>query len=161
MNAKSSPVLTFALRIWLGLIFSYAGFIKVMEPVENFRGMLAEYQVFPHAMLQPVAVMVPWLELLSGIFMLLGLALPLASLMMCFLCTGFLIVLGASNMILDGANHDCGCFGHSGPFQMKVWQVFIMDAVNLLIAGKIFLQRKTIWSLDGFLSGGKTGRGRD
>ena len=151
MKWKPSPFLTFLFRIWIGLVFAYAGYLKLMEPVENFRGMLAEYQVLPYASLHIVAAVVPWMEFLSGIFMILGLAVPLASFVMAFLCLGFLIVIGSSNVLFDSASKECGCFGQSGPIHLTVWQTFILDLINLAVAGKIFLEKKTILSLDGLL----------
>ncbi len=152
MNRESNPHIMFFLRIWIGLIFAYAGFSKLMEPIENFRGMLAEYQVIPYSFLTIVSLTVPWMEFLFGIFMLLGFILPLTSAALAFLCLCFLLVIGSSSMLLDNAGSNCGCFGQNGPIHLAVWQVFIMDFINLIIAGKIFLQKKALWSLDGLLA---------
>lgn len=123
-----------------------------MEPIENFRGNLAEYEVIPYALLPLVALTVPWAEFLSGVFMILGLALPLTALVQGFMCFSFLVVLGSSHVLLDSINKECGCFGLNSPIRLTVWQVFIMDFINLAIAVKLFGEKKTILSLDGFLA---------
>ncbi len=151
MKLQSNPHLVFFLRIWIGLIFAFAGYSKLMEPVENFRGMLAEYQVLPYGSLSIVASIVPWLEFISGVFMILGFAIPLAAAAMIFLNLGFLIVVGSSSLILNAANSTCGCFGQNSPIHLTLWQVFLLDFIDLIIAGKLFLGKKTIWSLDNLL----------
>jgi uncharacterized membrane protein YphA (DoxX/SURF4 family) len=155
MKVKSSPHLLFFLRIWVGLIFAFAGYSKLMEPVENFRGMLAEYGVIPYALLPVIAASVPWLEFIFGIFMILGFAVPFTSLGLAFFCLCFLVVIGSSDVLLNSASSQCGCFGINGPVHLTVWQVFIMDFINLIIAGLIFLEKKTIWSLDSLLASSK------
>lgn len=152
MKGKSNPYLIVLLRVWIGLIFAFAGYSKLMEPVENFRGMLAEYGVIPYSMIPLVAATTPWLEFVFGIFMILGFAIPLTSAVLAFFCLCFMLVIGSSNILLDNAGSQCGCFGQNGPVHLTVWQVFIMDFINLIIAGKIFLDKKSIWSLDCLLA---------
>lgn len=123
-----------------------------MEPVANFRGSLAEYQVIPYAWLTFISLTVPWIEFISGVFMILGLALPLTALVQAGMCFCFLTVIGSSQMILESAGKECGCFGLTSPIRLTVWQVFIMDIINFAIAIKLMMDRKTILSLDGFLS---------
>lgn len=151
-SSKSAPVLNLLFRVWIGFIFAYAGYGKLMEPVANFRGSLAEYQVIPYAWLTFISLTVPWVEFISGVFMILGLALPLTALVQAGMCFCFLTVIGSSQMILESAGKECGCFGLTSPIRLTVWQVFIMDIINFAIAIKLMMDKKTILSLDGFLS---------
>ena len=154
VSLKNGSVFNLFFRIWIGLIFAYAGYSKLMEPIENFRGSLAEYQVIPYAWLTFVSLTVPWVEFISGIFMILGLALPMTALVQAGMCLCFLTVMGSSHILLDSINKECGCFGLTSPIRLTLWQVFIMDFINFVIALKLFNEKKTILSLDGFL--GKT-----
>ncbi len=152
MNSKHTPLFLFLSRLFIGLIFAYAGFTKLMEPVENFRGMLAEYRVLPYPAVQFLAVTVPWFEFFLGVFIILGFAIPWTSFGLFLMCLGFLTVLGASDVLLESAGKECGCFGQSGPIRLTVWQVFIMDLINAGIALKLFFAKKTPLSLDGLLN---------
>jgi uncharacterized membrane protein YphA (DoxX/SURF4 family) len=156
---KSSPWLHFFLRIFVGFFFAYAGFSKLMEPIENFRGVIAQYQVLPYALVPYVAEVMPWLEFIFGVFMLLGFSVPWTSAALAFLCLGFLIVIGSSNMLLEAGGKDCGCFGQGGPIHLTVRQVFGLDLVNLFIALRLFYVKKTPLSLDQLIE--ESGRGRD
>ncbi len=151
VSSKASSALSLFFRIWIGFIFAYAGYSKLMEPIENFRGSLAEYEVLPYAWLTFVSLTVPWVEFISGVFMIAGLALPLTALVQAGMSICFLTVMGSSHILLDSINKECGCFGLTSPIRLTLWQVFIMDFINLVIALKLFTEKKTILSLDGFL----------
>ena len=145
---KSNPWLGFIFRIFIGFIFAYAGFSKLMEPVENFRGMIAEYQVLPYGMVPVLAAVLPWMEFLAGVFMLLGFAIPFTAFILGGLSLSFLIVLGASHVLLDEGSKNCGCFGQNGLIHLTVRQVFAMDLINLAIAFKLFSMKRTPLALD-------------
>ena len=151
-SSKAKSILSLLFRIWIGLIFAYAGYSKLLEPIENFRGSLAEYQVIPYSWLTFVSLIVPWIEFISGIFMILGLIIPFTAVVQAWMCFCFLTVIGSSHILLDSINKECGCFGLTSPIRLTVWQVFIMDFINFVIALKLFNEKKTIWSLDGILA---------
>lgn len=142
---------TVLLRILAGLIFAYAGFSKLIEPYENFRGMINHYELFPYSWSTPIALILPWFEFIFGIFMILGYLPKMTSLVLAGMSLSFLVVLGASNALLDDAGKDCGCFGQMGPIHLKVWQVFIMDI--LLMGFCLFAStlKKHPFSLDSLL----------
>lgn len=131
-----------------------------MEPVENFRGSLAAYQVLPHAWLGFISQTVPWIEFLSGVFMILGLAIPLTALVQAGMSFCFLLIIGSSQAFLDSLTKECGCFGLNSPIRLTLWQVFLMDVINFAVAIKLCKDKTSIFSLDGLL-GEKNGRGVD
>ncbi len=140
-----------AARLFLGLVFAYAGFSKLMEPLENFRGALAQYEVIPYRLLTPMATVLPWLELTFGIFTMLGFATRLSSLALALFSLSFLIVLGSSHVLLGSFPISCGCFGEGG-IHLSVRQVFVLDLVNFFLGLKLFRHpKKPLWSLDRLL----------
>lgn len=149
---KFRPYLWPALRILTGIIFAYAGFSKLIEPFENFRGMINEYEVVPYAWSTPIALILPWFELVFGVFMILGYLPKITSLVLAGMSLMFLFTLGASNALLEGANKDCGCFGQYGPIHLKVWQVFVMDFIILLLSLKLSSLKDHAFSVDRLLS---------
>ena len=145
---KSNSWVWFMARLFVGIVFAYSGLTKLLAPIENFRGAIAEYQALPYAVVPFIALVLPWLEFIFGIFMILGYAIPLGAAVLSFLSLAFLLVLGASNVLLYSPWKDCGCFGQTGPIHLKVWQVFLLDLINFSIGLKLFLSKSHPVSLD-------------
>ena len=55
-------------RVCLGLVFAYSGFTKLMEPVENFQGGMAAYEIIPYVVIPFLARVIPWIEFVFGVF---------------------------------------------------------------------------------------------
>jgi uncharacterized membrane protein YphA (DoxX/SURF4 family) len=149
---KRTDLTWVALRVFVGLVLTFAGFSKLMEPYENFRGMINEYGVVPYAWSAPLAQGLPWLELIFGVFMLAGYMPRLAAAGAAGLSITFLIAMGASDSVMSSWTKDCGCFGQGGLIHLKVWQVFILDFAMLLISIKIYLQKRHPFSAHQFLT---------
>ena len=147
MKFQREAVLWFLARVAVGIVFAYAGFSKLVEPVENFRGALAEYKIFPYAWVSWIAVIVPWLEFLSGAFLILGFAVRFSAFVSAFLCFGFLTALSASKILYGSFPASCGCFGQGG-LHLNAWQVILLDAADLILSLKLFALREHPFSLD-------------
>ncbi len=140
-----------AFRFFLGGIFVLAGFSKLMEPVENFRGAIADYQLLPYALVPWVAQVFPWLELFFGFFMLAGYLPRLTGAVLASFSSIFILFLTASDKLLSGAGQNCGCFGQNGFIRLTVWQVALLD-LAILAAGIYLARRKSFpFSLDAWL----------
>src|SRR4051812_17610169 len=103
---SSSASFLFLARLFMGVIFTYAGFTKLLEPMGNFRGAIADYEVFPYAIVPLIAYVLPWIEFVFGIFMLIGYAPRISALVLALLSFGFMIVLGSSNALLESSGKD-------------------------------------------------------
>jgi uncharacterized membrane protein YphA (DoxX/SURF4 family) len=93
------------LRLGLGILFVYAGVIKLLDP-KAFARAIAQFGLLPEPLLPLVAVGLPALELLAGaglIFEVRGCLTAISVLL-----GVFLLVLGYA--ILMGMDVDCGCF---------------------------------------------------
>jgi uncharacterized membrane protein YphA (DoxX/SURF4 family) len=97
-------------RWTLGCIFIYAGGTKLLEP-EIFAVLIEAYGIVPEELLMPVAIGLPFLEVIAGFGLLFDIRGSLA------LITGllvlFMVVLGYG--IWMGLDVDCGCFGPEDP----------------------------------------------
>ena len=144
------PFVWFSARLFLGFVFAYSGFSKLMEPVENFRGVIAQYQVVPYSFVPFIAITFPWIEFIFGTFLILGFAPRISALVLALLSFTFLIVLGSSNILLGQAPMSCGCFGESG-IHLTVRQVFFLDIFDLAIGFKLYSIKEHPWSLDNWL----------
>jgi len=94
-------------RLFLGGIFVYASFDKILHPFE-FAEVVYNYQLLPDVLVNLVSLFLPWLELLVGLSLILGVWLPGAVL----ICNLLLMVFFSTLVfnIARGLDIDCGCF---------------------------------------------------
>ncbi|MBI1870329.1 MAG: DoxX family membrane protein [Chlamydiae bacterium] len=104
-------ILWFVLRIGVGALFAYAGFSKLILPIENFEGILSQYEVIAHCLIHPIAFLLPWIEWMGGSLLILGFAPRLTSGILATVVFLFLMVLTSTLIIGGDANLNCGCFG--------------------------------------------------
>ena len=95
------------MRLGLGGVFIWASLYKILDP-GAFAGVVANYQLLPEALVNSLALTLPWLELLLGVFLVFGLCLPGALVLANVL---LLVFLGALVFNLArGLDIHCGCF---------------------------------------------------
>jgi uncharacterized membrane protein YphA (DoxX/SURF4 family) len=101
------PVLGLLLRVYVGGVFIYASMYKINYPGE-FAETIAGYQLVPFWAVNPMALVMPWTELVSGILMVLGIRTKSAAAVI----GGLLAVFSAAILItlLRGIPIGCGCF---------------------------------------------------
>jgi uncharacterized membrane protein YphA (DoxX/SURF4 family) len=100
-------------RLALGAVFIYAAYTKLRLPWMLFGMEVYSYQMLPEWGVELVARWLPWLELLLGAMLILGIwarwaAAGASALLVVFICA----IVRAYRMHL-GIN--CGCFGTSEP----------------------------------------------
>ena len=150
MPGRRQAILLFLARLWLGGLFAFSGWLKAIEPYENFRGVLAQYGMIPSVAAPLIAQVFPWLELGTGVFLIAGYALPISSLSAAGLSGVFFLLIGSSKIFGIALPAECGCFGaglHFSPSQMLG-----VDAVSVTLALLIFFRHESFLSLDGFLT---------
>jgi hypothetical protein len=103
-------ILPTAIRIYLGALLVIAGFIKATEPYQNFAFVIETYALLPRWALAPTAMVMPWVELVTGAFLLMGLHLRLASRSALGLFSLFILVIGQA-MVRRLPVDECGCLG--------------------------------------------------
>ena len=98
-------------RVFLGLLFLYASIEKILYP-RAFAEIVYNYLILPDGLIHLTAVVLPWIELLLGLFLILDLWLPGAVLVANALLMAFLAALALN--IARGVDIDCGCFSSEG-----------------------------------------------
>ena len=126
-----------AFRLVLGGLFVYAGAVKVLEPLD-FAQNVRNYQLVGQSLSFVAAIILPWLEILAGLALILGVWTRGAALVVTGLLV-FFTVLTAVTMA-RGLDVDCGCFGSLS--RKSGWSVVLEDlgmlalGLALLIAPK-------------------------
>jgi uncharacterized membrane protein YphA (DoxX/SURF4 family) len=151
MNEKSYKIL-FLGRVFLGLIFAYSGFTKLVEPVENFQGGIAAYEIIPYIFIPFLAHVIPWIEFFFGVFMIVGYQCRISALMLAAMSWSFVLLILATRLVTGGLPADCGCFGEGSVIHLKPYQVLIMDVCNTVIGIRLALLKDHPFSIDSILS---------
>jgi uncharacterized membrane protein YphA (DoxX/SURF4 family) len=127
------PITGLVARIVLGCVFIYASLDKIRHP-ELFAEAVYNYQLSPEVAVNLVALWLPWLELLSGGLLVLGVWVRGSSLILSGLMLIFLAALGIN--LARGLDVHCGCFTTQGSDPMTILTLF-RDCLFLVLA--IFL----------------------
>jgi len=117
------PMAGLMARLVLGGVFIYASLDKIRHP-ELFAEAVYNYQLSPEVAVNLVALWLPWLELLSGGLLVLGVWVR-----------GSLAALGIN--LARGLDIHCGCFTTQGSGPMTILTLF-RDALFLLLALFLF-----------------------
>jgi len=102
-----------AARWILGLTFIYASFHKIVSPAD-FAKIVYGYNLFPEISINLIAIVIPFLELVIGLALIIGIYPRSAAIIISGLLLAF-IAASAINLI-RGHEFNCGCFsaGQSG-----------------------------------------------
>lgn len=133
-------------QIALGLLFIAAALPKLTDP-PSFAHMIYNYRLLPGGLVNPFALVLPWLELLCGVALVLGIWSRSAAAAIGLLLIVF--VAAVSVNLLRGNAIECGCFdvreaGKSVAERLSDmrWEV-LRDLGMLAMAGQVlFLARE-------------------
>lgn len=126
-------------RIALGLVFVTAAFPKIINP-EAFADSINNYRALPYFLVNVSAITLPWVEMLFGIFLIVGFRLRAASLATTIMMVIFIAALASA--YIRGINIDCGCKIPllSSADSVISWREFVRDGIFLLLSVWIFLK---------------------
>jgi putative oxidoreductase len=129
-----NPLLNLIARIIVGWIFIYAAVGKIANPAD-FAEDIKNYQLLPDFMLNIVALTMPWIEILCGIFLIVGFRLKANA----FLAGGLLLTFNFAVFyaMALGLNIDCGCFSERAT--MVGWTKIGENMLTIILALYIFI----------------------
>ena len=129
------------LRVLMGAIFIYAGYVKLAEPWQLFAAGIADYEVVPMWAAKFLAHTLPWFEVLIGLLLIVGRWFRVST-----VSTSLLLLVFFSLMVrafAGGKEINCGCFG---PNELISWKTLVRDgsmlAVSLFLAAVAFRTRR-------------------
>jgi uncharacterized membrane protein YphA (DoxX/SURF4 family) len=118
-------------RILLGAVFIWASWSKIMEP-NSFAGIIQSYQILPQQMVNPVVILLPWVEAACGLCLLSGYLVKGSVLIVDILMIIFILALTFN--IYRGVDVACGCFSVAAPGE-KITTFTIARDLSLLAVG--------------------------
>lgn len=129
-------------QIALGAVFVAAALPKVADP-PAFAHMIYNYRLVPGGLVNALALLMPWLELLVGILLIVGVWRREAALVAALALLVFMGAIGWN--LARGHAVDCGCFdvrsAGKTPEQLlsdMKW-VLVRDVGLLLLAAQVLL----------------------
>jgi len=129
MNKKNITDYLIAItRIYLALVFILSGLDKIND-LSSFAQSIENYKLFPFFSINLFAIIIPWIELVAGGLLLIGLFIKENS----FIISSLLIVFTVAviSAVLRDLDIECGCRGTLDG--QKVSIVKIIENVALLI----------------------------
>ena len=130
-------------RITLGVLFVYASVDKILYPT-SFADSVSSYQVVPRPLLNIVAIIFPWCELVAGLFLLNGFKTRSSNILIFIMLCLFNVLI--ISVLARGLQIDCGCFS-SGSDPIGIPKL-LEDCGYLLMSLAIFFFDKGFFSLD-------------
>ena len=140
----SSPVLSLAFRAILGSLFLYAGIAKIVDPM-GFALSIYNYKLLPESLINVAAILLPWLEVIVGGSLLLGIGTAGGALIATAL---FGIFAGALTInLIRGLDIACGCFSTAASGGSINWFYLLRDLSLLLMSLQVLLFDQALFSV--------------
>ncbi len=151
IRARCEPWIDLTFRIFLGGIFIAAAIPKIAD-VEAFAISIATYQILPLPLVNIQAVVLPWLELITGFLLIVGFRCKAQALAINGMLVMFIVAIYIA--MSKGIQAQCGCFGAEAEAAMNelTWTKIIEDIGWLLIGLYILLGSPNRISLDNWIS---------
>ena len=135
------PWLTTRVQIALGAIFIVAALPKIQDP-PSFAHMIYNYRILPAGLINISSIVMPWVELLAGLLLVLGIWTRPARNVIAALLLVFMIAISIN--LFRGNAVDCGCFNVADANKTwdqrihDMWFVIFRDTGMLLMVAQLW-----------------------
>ena len=130
----------------LGITFIYASYHKIISP-GDFAKIIYGYDLLPDVLINLIAIILPFVELFSGLALILGIYPVSAVLIVNGMLLTFIIALSIN--LVRGHEFDCGCFsfGKTG-YSSSVLQLLVRDIMYFFLGLQVFFyNRRRKWCI--------------
>jgi uncharacterized membrane protein YphA (DoxX/SURF4 family) len=132
------------LRVAVGVLFIWAGGAKIGH-ADVFAAQIAAFALVPKPLIAPMAVLLPFFELLLGAYLILGLYTRVAALIAVVQLAIFATAIGSA--VARGLSLSCGCFG-PGDKTVTSWPEVARDVAFAGIAAFVAWRAPGMLALD-------------
>lgn len=137
-----------AARAVLAVTFIWACIHKIANPHE-FGLQVATYQILPLGLVNLQAIVLPWVELVTGVLLLAGLLTRGAALVTCGMNVMFIVAIGMA--LAADLQLQCGCFASAEAGHEMDATLIVRDSVLLAVGAALVVLRPDRLTLDRFL----------
>jgi uncharacterized membrane protein YphA (DoxX/SURF4 family) len=149
MDRRLLPWLGLALRLLASGIWLVAGVAKLLD-VTAFEQQISGYQMLPDSLVTPAAYGIPLLEIVLGLYLLVGALVRPAAIVSC--CLMLLFIIAPGQAWARGLALDCGCFGDLHKETVGVGSV-LRDIAFLVPSAILVWRPARKWSVDEHMLG--------
>jgi uncharacterized membrane protein YphA (DoxX/SURF4 family) len=142
-EALASPWLTVRVQIALGLFFVVAALPKLVDP-PSFAHMIYNYRLVPGTFVNVMALAMPWLELLTGLALVLGIWTRTSAALVGALLLVFIAAISAN--LARGNAIDCGCFDVTAANRTVDERLADMRFAILRDVGMLLMVAQILWA---------------
>lgn len=132
-------------RIAIGALFLYAASSK-LDPIK-FAQEVNNYRLLPAALVNVVAVALPFAEILAGLTLVLGLRIRAGALAVVGMLCGFIVAM--VYVWAKGIDIECGCFGKGTKVGLRA---ISEDVGMILLAIEAYAFDRGRFGLDGLIA---------
>jgi putative oxidoreductase len=138
-------------RLYLGWVFVLASLHKIAHPA-SFGLDIATYDIIPLSLVNPMAIMLPWVELLAGSLLVIGWRARGASLAISGMMIMFIVAILLA--LAKGLNMSCGCFASQAAVENDPisYLTVLRDAAWLLLGAYVVLVDRNAIGVDRLLA---------
>jgi uncharacterized membrane protein YphA (DoxX/SURF4 family) len=153
----SNRYVLFAIRIVLGSIFILAAIGKIPEGAK-FVDVVTGYGILPWELAKAYGLVLPWLELVLGVCLVIGILPRVAAGVSVLAILSFIIANGTAVYSYEAHVDYCGCFGvgfgETYYLLMKTSDALIIDIIMMVLAVIIAFYGGGRWKLDSAIRSG-------
>ena len=136
-TVENNSWIELVMRWILGLTFIYASFHKIISP-EDFARIVYGYDLFPEMFINLIAIVIPFLELITGAALIIGFYPRSAAIIINALLLAFITVLAIN--LARGHEFDCGCFSaEQKGFASSPNVTLVRDIIYFIFGAQIIL----------------------
>ena len=135
-NLLHTRMIEMTARLLLGIILIYASYHKILAP-EEFAKIVYGYGLFPSVTINLIAIIIPFIELVTGIALIIGIYTRPAAIIVIGMLSAFIIAISIN--IIRGHEFDCGCFSSdTSQAANSAWQTLGRDIIFMMLGIYIF-----------------------
>jgi uncharacterized membrane protein YphA (DoxX/SURF4 family) len=134
--------LTLVVRLVVGVTFIYASFYKIVDP-GSFAKSIWYYHILPGGLINLTAIILPWVEMLCGLSLILGVTYRGSVILVSLMTIVFVVAIASA--ITRGIDLDCGCFKAAKSSSSSAWQSLWFDVGLLLLLAQLYFSRSARW----------------
>ena len=126
-------------RFILGVVFIYASIDKIINP-GDFAKIVGNYHVLPFGLENFVAITLPWIELIAGLCLIIGVMVDGANILVILMNIVFIFAI--TQALARGISVECGCFSVTSESGSAIGIKTILRDIGYLFLAYIVYNRK-------------------